>query len=864
MSRKGKKDESKGYTQEKNSNSNTANAAGKGSSKGKKKAGKVDVQNPKIKESAAAYTPEVLPFKGLNKYGVGMQFTDDSYFDIMQFRCKDLTSSSDDDIARDMFALQKFFKMYSDEIKIIAMNFPCNTKTQQKFFKEKIKNETNQERKEILEEKLEQCITLEREVTDREYYLFYYAKDVEGLEERRSNILSILGNSAMMVDEISQSKKILLLQKLMNMNTLLINDNNLARYIIHEDTEEQIEKLGYDPYLIEAIQPAGGISFKDEKYISTGDGYTAILYIYKYPETGVDRHWLTYITNIQGAVCTVDVTTENPSTVRDNIRRSMSEYGSRVSSAKTAADATDAAIKRNELNDLYVEVTSLGEVIKCINCHVFLSAKTKAELNEMIDKIQKYLNNNDYKCSIQISETYHEWSSLFLSKSQQDRSQFKQKGQPFTATTLAGGYPFHFTSLNDPYGSPFGMTTTNGASGSVRFDSSSITSKRTHYNISIVGNMGMGKSTAVKKLLRDRFGRGDYLRVVDKTGEYAELATKLGGYVISLDGSGGIINPFQINLAGDNDQISYAMHITKLSNMYKFLAPESSHEERLLFEELVGDLYVDFKIIPDRDNLTADLKITDLPVEAYPIASDFLKKVRQRKEVETYSENTRYIYNIERVWSNLIASYGNIFNGHSSVRDLINAQFIVYDVKGLVNLKDEIFDVQLFQALSLSWANAVKVGTKSKQDFENGLVEIQNIPRFYLVIDEAAYSINANKPYAVEALNVYAREGRKFFAGIVTATQSIRDYIPEASSNENVEKIKVLFDLAQYKFIFKQDSNTLDLINNVFGASLTDSELQAIPFLEKGQCLLCINGEKNVNFHIECTDEELRIFKGGL
>ena len=31
-----------------------------------------------------------------------------------------------------------------------------------------------------------------------------------------------------------------------------------------------------DLYLIERIQPAGGISFSDEKYVSTGTGYEAL------------------------------------------------------------------------------------------------------------------------------------------------------------------------------------------------------------------------------------------------------------------------------------------------------------------------------------------------------------------------------------------------------------------------------------------------------------------------------------------------------------------------------------------------------------------------------------------------------------
>lgn len=830
----------------------------------KKTKGKADeVYNKKIKEEkSVGYVSEILPFQRLNRHGGGIKFTDDTYFDAVQIVCKDLENISDDEMLNDLYSWQKFYKMYADEVKLIGINFPCNTKTQQRYFQKKLEKEKNEQRRKILQEKYDRCVRLEKENTDREYYMYFYADDNETLQQRRSSIMSILGTAGL-VKEVRMNKLVLLLQKLMNMNTLIINDENMARYIVHEDSEQRIEKLGYDPYLIHAIQPAGGISFKNEKIISTGDGYMAVLYIYKYPDTAVSRHWLTYILNIQNAVCTVDITTENSAECRNNIRRSMSEYGSRVTGAKNDADAIDAEIKRRELEQLFVEVSNMGEVIKDISCHVFLSAKTEAELYEIIDKIQNYLNNNDYRCSIQIGESFHEWQSLFLSKSQQDLSQFKQSGQPFTSTTLAGGYPFHFSSLDDPYGSYFGMTTSSGGGGAVRLDVAAITETRTSYNACIVGNMGYGKSTLLKALIRDCYGRNDYLRIIDRTGEYEELARRLGGDVVYLDGSGGIINIFQLNVAGDTDKESYAMNMSRLSTIYKFLAPEASHAEVMVFEKLVGLLYEKFKIIPSANGFSNDIKIADLPVDAYPICSDFLELVREEKVKETYPQNVEYMNNIERVFDNLITHYGYIFNGHSSVRDLINSRFLVYNIKKLANLKSEIFDVQLFSALSLSWANAVKIGAQSKEAYENGQMNFEDIPRFFLCLDEAHYAINANKPYAVETLTVYAREARKYFAGIWLASQSVRDYVPENASGENVDKIKILFELSQYKYIFKQDNDVIDLLGGVFGASLTSTELAQIPLLEKGRCILCI-GNQNIDFNVECTDEELEMFRGGV
>ena len=190
--------------------------------------------------------------------------------------------------------------------------------------------------------------------------------------------------------------------------------------------------------------------------------------------------------------------------------------------------------------------------------------------------------------------------------------------------------------------------------------------------------------------------------------------------------------------------------------------------------------------------------------------------------------------------------------------------FLLCYIQALSSLKDEIFDAQLFSALSLCWANAVKVGSHMKNLYENKKIDFIDVKRFVLFIDESHKTINALKPYAVDQVLVYAREGRKYFAGIGLASQSIRDYVPEGTSNEAYDKIKTLFELCQYKFIMRQDSNSKQMISKIFPGKFTDTEISMIPMLEKGQTILSINGDKNITMQIEVTEEELSVFKGGV
>ena len=65
-----------------------------------------------------------------------------------------------------------------------------------------------------------------------------------------------------------------------------------------------------DTYLLEKIQPQGGITFMDAKYISTGGGYEACLHIFEYPKT-LDDYWLANICNIPTTAVFIDIATDD-------------------------------------------------------------------------------------------------------------------------------------------------------------------------------------------------------------------------------------------------------------------------------------------------------------------------------------------------------------------------------------------------------------------------------------------------------------------------------------------------------------------------------------------------------------------------
>ncbi|MFP3359191.1 type IV secretion system protein VirB4, partial [Planococcus sp. SIMBA_143] len=127
--------------------------------------------------------------------------------------------------------------------------------------------------------------------------------------------------------------------------------------------------------------------------------------------------------------------------------------------------------------------------------------------------------------------------------------------------------------------------------------------------------------------------KGHKIRILDITGEFEGLTNALGGKIIALDGSNGIINPLQVYKTASNEdgtaneRLSFTQHLSKMSVFYRFLNPDTSNAEIKEYENLLRDLYVKHGLWEDGRE---ENNITDRKVEEYPIFSDFLLYLRSQ------------------------------------------------------------------------------------------------------------------------------------------------------------------------------------------------------------------------------------------
>ena len=496
--------------------------------------------------------------------------------------------------------------------------------------------------------------------------------------------------------------------------------------------------------------------------------------------------------------------------------------------------------------------------------------------NEGIGNGTERMNRMDQELSSQKEKRFD--AGLHSSRSVEHQDLFFIYGQPLTSNALAAGNPFHFSSLQDPCGDFLGKTP---CGGNVLFDEFHKSKTRRFYNSLAVGTMGSGKSTLLKKRFLTNAIKGNYVRTFDISGEFTTLTKTLGGKVLKLDGTNGILNPLEVLKAEEGEEISFTRHISKVSTIYKFLTEGSADTEEVIeFEELLRELYKTFGMELVGGKVKS--QVTGLPANRYPTFSDLLAYIEgkmeeiQRKskayeavELDLVKHRMAIMDKIRRVLSNITNTYGSLFDGHTSIDNILDEQIVTFDLSTIKEMKPSVFDAQIFNMISLCWDNCVTNGKLMmerlrKAKGEEGALDPEQVTKFLMIIDESHRWINTKKRHALESISIYLREARKFFGGIMLASQSIRDYVPEGSGAEEIDDLKKIFELTQYKFIFHQEADTLPLLDKVFENTLTQSQRNKIPKLEIGENILCIASDRNLEFKVHLTKEEDRIFEGGV
>ncbi len=645
---------------------------------------------------------------------------------------------------------------------------------------------------------------------------------------------------------------------------------------INKNKTKIYKKSDFDLNFLSNIQPMGNIIFK-ENYIKKGDGFESCIEIYDYPET-VKNFWLGTITNMElnNFIVTIDISTMDNDIIDKVLETNLKENQYRKKNQRNITDRLKSSTDYQKSILLHDRLYANSLNIKLVKIRIFVFNKSLKDLESDTVKILKFLKSKSFKSGIFLNELEYEYKSIYHPyKYQANEFLNKRNGKEITSETLGAGINYNFSYLHDEKGLVYGSTK---GGGYVIFNPFLKTEERKSYNGVLLGKPGSGKSTFLKKLSLNNYILGTKVRCFDASGEFKYLVKEANGTMVNLNNPKNIINPLQIfkcSLNNSEDEEDeefevketeneirnkyYQNHLSKFQIFFKYLAPSL---DEIYFDELsilLDDFYKLIGFYKVENGVKIFINITDRKVSEYPILSDFLSYINIIYKNEKDELRKERLDVLKLKLKNLVNIYGVLLNGYSTI-NIQNESLVVFNIKELATLPNNIFSAVIFNILNILWQEMIsnvdisKVGKK---------VENFNLNNYLLIIDEAHRIVNDGLDDKIIKFFIdFEREARKYLGAIWLSYHTIDDAIKDNSINKEINKI---FSLSQYKIIFEQDIQLKEKLMTVFKDGITETEINKIPKFKMGECLLSLSTNNNIIFKVSLglKNEEDLIATGG-
>ena len=475
--------------------------------------------------------------------------------------------------------------------------------------------------------------------------------------------------------------------------------------------------------------------------------------------------------------------------------------------------------------------------------HIMITADTKEDLELKKVSVKNYLDAMELRAislRFEQEKVLKSILPIFTTKGVQELEE--RIGTPIPSVTIAAMYPFIFDSIKDP-----GLSTLLGidfSGGIILFNQFLYKirkeNNRNNANMIILGTSGSGKSTAAKLLLRSHIRNGCQIVIIDPEDEFREITRAFGGDSIDIGKGGefGLINPLEIVIDADEEEIKQGLGYTVLTRTLQFLKafmkyydPSIQEDVLTMFSEIAQDTYKRFGIDFNTD-------FSNFTSQDYPTFSDLYSTIRGRLMSMTEQTHEREIMErLELKVRPIVKELKFYFDGHTTITG--NKHFIVFNIKELMNSEVNVRNALFFNVLKHAWSLCLNKN-------ENTV----------LYVDEAHVLLGANNTLGADFLAQVQRRARKYNSGSIIITQQPSDFCDPSVITQG----KAIFDNASYYLIMglkKQGVEDLSLL-----IDLNDNEKESIKRYSQGEALF-VCGNRRVRMNVMVSPEELDSFGSG-
>ena len=582
-----------------------------------------------------------------------------------------------------------------------------------------------------------------------------------------------------------------------------------------------------------------GINFRPATEFMLGDKYYTIMTVVGYPRS-IFPGYLSDITNIPGVRLAIKHIPISFEILRKMLNKEIADLKIRYQQEK---DQTTQERIRQDYESLEQFISMLASSqarIFDFQMHLMVSADSKDALELTKIQVRNYIDALGMRAVSLMFEQEKALKSMIPIFPEQDIE--KRIGIPLPSVTIAGMYPFVFDSVKDPgTGTLLGMDRSGGV---ILYNQFLFQIKkennRNNANIIILGTSGSGKSTAAKLLLRTHLRNGLKCVCIDPEGELGEMVNMMKGDFLDLGKGGdfGMINPLEIVVDVDETEIEQGLGYTVLTRtlqqlkaFMKYYNPSIEEDVLTLFSEIVQDTYKRYKIDYETD-------FTKLTSADFPTFDDVYATIKGRLLSMTDATRERDVMErLELKIRPLIKELRYYFTGHTTLQ--INSDFIVFNIKEIMNSDENIKNALFFNILKYAW----------------GLCLDKDI-NTVMMVDEAHVLLSNHNELGAEFLSQIQRRARKYNTGTIVITQQPTDF----AAPNLIMHGKAIFDNASSYLIMNLRKQAVDDLSKLI--DLNETEMERIKYYNQGEGLL-ICGNKRMNMTVIATQEELDSFGSG-
>ncbi len=581
-----------------------------------------------------------------------------------------------------------------------------------------------------------------------------------------------------------------------------------------------------------------GLQFNPSDF-NISDKYATIMTVISYPKS-IPPGYLADLTNVPGIKVVIKHIPVPFSMLQKMINKQIADYKQRYQDEK---DRTMQERIRQDYESLEYFVSMLAanqSQVFDFQMHIMITADSREELEMKKTNVKNFLDSMEMRAvTLRFEQETLLKSILPIFPKQKIEERI---GTPIPSITVAGMYPFVFDSIKDP-----GLSNLIGidfSGGVILFNQFLYKyrkeSNRNNANMIILGGSGSGKSTLAKLLLRGHIRNGCQIVAIDPENELEDMTRLYGGDIVDLGkgGSFGMINPLEVIIDVDEEEISQGLGYTVLTRTLQFLKafmryyyPDIEDDVQNLFSEIVQDTYRRFDI-------NFETNFMNKTTEDFPIFSDVYETIRSRLLSLTEKTHERDVMErLELKVRPFVRELSYYFNGHTTIRK--DSNYIVFNIKELMNQDTNIKNALFFNILKFAWGLCLD---RSKDTI--------------LMVDEAHVLLGGGNVLGAEFLAQVQRRSRKYNTGTIVITQQPSDFSDQAVITHG----KAIFDNASYYMIMQLRKQAVEDLAQL--VDLNENEIENIKRYTQGQALF-VCGSRRMQIDVVVTQEELESFGSG-